>query len=61
MQDFEIVAVKTHAKPGPEQGAPLVQWAEVTILFPKGFDWDKNGRRVADVLRHATELVGKGE
>lgn len=60
-QDFEIIAVNTHATPGPEQGAALEQWAEITVKIPKAFDWDKNGRRVVNALKAATELVGRGE
>lgn len=60
MEDFEIVAILTHAEYQGE-GLPLRQFGEVTIRLPKDFDFAKHGAALLKRLAHATELIGKGE
>lgn len=55
---FEIRAVTTHAE---DDGEKLIQWAELKVRIPHGFDWQKNGAAVLKKLQAASDLIGRSE
>lgn len=54
--DIEVNSVRTHAEAINGQ---IVQWAEVSLWIPKGFDIEGNGKRILKKLQNALDLVGR--
>ncbi len=57
---YSIESVETHAELS-EDGKQITQWAEITLLIPKGFDWDRGSAKLLKQLRFAVELIGRGD
>ena len=58
METFEIRAVRTHAS--AEEDGRIAQWAEVTLIIPKDFNWEKPDALLKK-LKAATDLIGAPE
>jgi len=55
--NFSIESVKTHAEPNEKD--ELVQWCEITVLIPKGFDFTKGSAKLLKQLEFAVGLIGR--
>ena len=60
---YSIESIVTHAELSePDNPAsPLVQWAEVKLLIPKNFDWEKGSAKMLKQLQFAVGLIGRGD
>ena len=53
---FSIEHISTHAEPNDK--GELIQWAEIHILIPKGFDFEKPATLLKQ-LEFAVGLIGR--
>jgi hypothetical protein len=53
---FSIESVKTHCE--PDEAGKYIHWAEITLLIPKDFDFDKPDKLLKQ-LEFAVGLIGR--
>jgi hypothetical protein len=56
---YSIESVATHAE--PDENGHLVQWAELKIIIPKDFDFDKGSAKLLKQIQFAVSLIGRGD